>query len=176
MIFGCTRSLRRDGSRLSVPVSIPAHEVRVVSHVGGKTSGKAASPAWFPVGWETREISDQSRSYPAAAQHVRALLLAGVRGFFERHPVPVGKAPNRTAKLARSESVRDAADNAERPRSLGPARAAARHQGPRTAANRTDSSNLARFFCYIKGLLAEGRELGSNLLSKKINDLSYCCR
>jgi hypothetical protein len=104
------------------------------------------------------------------------LLLAGVRGFFERHPVPIGKAPNRTAKLARRENVREAADNAERPRSFGLARAAARRQDRRTAANRTDSSNLARFFCDIKDLLAEGRELASNLLSKKINDLSYCCR
>ncbi len=63
---------------------------------------------------------------------------------------------NRTSKLARRENVCEAADNAERPRSLGPARAAARGEVPRTAANRTGSSNPARFFCYIKDLLAEG--------------------
>ena len=32
--------------------------------------------------------------------------------------------------------------------------AAARRQGPRTAANRTGSSNPARFFCDIEDLLA----------------------
>ncbi len=51
---------------------------------------------------------------------------------------------NRTSKLARRENVCKAVDNAERPRSLGPARAAARRQGPRTAAKRTGSSNPAR--------------------------------
>ncbi len=61
---------------------------------------------------------------------------------------------NRTSKLARRENVCEAADNAERPRSLGPARAPARRQGPRTAANRTGSSNPALFFCDIKDLLA----------------------
>ncbi len=61
---------------------------------------------------------------------------------------------NRTSKLARRENVCEAADNAERPRSLGPACAAARRQGPRTAANRTGSSNPALFFCDIKDLLA----------------------
>ena len=63
---------------------------------------------------------------------------------------------NGTAKLARRESVCETADNAERSLSLGPACAAAGRQGPRTAAKRTGSSNLARFFCYIKDLLAEG--------------------
>ena len=61
---------------------------------------------------------------------------------------------NRALKLARRENVCKAADNAERPRSPGPARAAAWRQGPRTAANRTGSSNPVRFFCYIKDLLA----------------------
>ncbi len=61
---------------------------------------------------------------------------------------------NRTSKLARRENLCEAADNAERPRSLGPACAAARRQGPRTAAKRTDSSNPARFFCDIKDLPA----------------------
>ncbi len=70
---------------------------------------------------------------------------------------------NRTSKLAKRENVCEAADNAERPRSPGPARAAARRQGPRTAANRTGSSNPVRFFCDIKDLLAEGREAGANL-------------
>ncbi len=46
------------------------------------------------------------------------------------------------------------ADHAERPRSLGPAPVSAGRQGRRTAENRTDSSNLVRFFCYIKDLLA----------------------
>ncbi len=63
---------------------------------------------------------------------------------------------NRTSKLARRENVGEAADNAERPRSPGPARAAAGRQGPRTAANRTGSSNPVRLFCNIKDLLAEG--------------------
>ncbi len=63
---------------------------------------------------------------------------------------------NRTSKLARRENVCKAADNAERPHSPGPARAAARRQGPRTAAKRTASSNPARFFCDINDLLAEG--------------------
>ena len=85
-----------------------------------------------------------------------------------------GIAPlNRTSKLAGRENVYEATDNAERPRSLGPARAAARRQGPQTAANRTGSSNPALFLCDIKDLLAEGRELGSNLLSKKINALRW---
>ncbi len=61
---------------------------------------------------------------------------------------------NRTSKLARRENVCEVAENAERPRSLGPACAAARRQGPRTAANRTGSSNPAVFFCDIKDLLA----------------------
>ncbi len=61
---------------------------------------------------------------------------------------------NGTAKLARRESVCETADNAERSLSLGPPCAAARRPGPRTAANRTDGSNPARFFCYIKDLLA----------------------
>ncbi len=61
---------------------------------------------------------------------------------------------NRTSKLARRENVGEAADNAERPRSLGPACAAARRQGPRTAANCTGSSNPVVFFCDIKDLLA----------------------
>ncbi len=50
--------------------------------------------------------------------------------------------------------MREAADNSERPRSPGPARAAARRKGPQTAANRTDSSIPALFFCDIKDLLA----------------------
>ncbi len=61
---------------------------------------------------------------------------------------------NRTSKLARRENVCEAADNAERPRSPSPARAAAGRQGPRTAAERTGSSNPARLFCDIKDLLA----------------------
>ncbi len=61
---------------------------------------------------------------------------------------------NGTAKSARRENAREAPDKAERPRSLGPARAAARRKGPQTAANRTGSSNPARFLFYIKDLLA----------------------
>ncbi len=61
---------------------------------------------------------------------------------------------NGTAKLAGRENASEAADTAERPRSPGPARAAARRQGLRTAANRTGSSNPALFFCDIKDLLA----------------------
>ena len=67
------------------------------------------------------------------------------------HIAPV----NGTAKLAGRENAHEAADEAERPRSLGPACAAARREGPRTAANRTGGSNPARFLCYIKDLLAE---------------------
>ncbi len=54
----------------------------------------------------------------------------------------------------------------------GPAQKLCRREGPQTAANRASGSNPAQFFGDIKDLLAEGRELGSNLLSKKINDLS----
>ncbi len=68
------------------------------------------------------------------------------------HIAPV----NGTAKSAGRENARQAPDKAERPRSLGPARVAARREGPRTAANRTGGSNPARFLCYIKDLLAEG--------------------
>ncbi len=56
----------------------------------------------------------------------------------------------------RRENVCEAADNAEGPRSPGPARGAARRQGPRTAAKRTGGSNPVRLFCDIKDLLAEG--------------------
>ncbi len=73
---------------------------------------------------------------------------------------------NRTSKLARRENVGEAADNAERPRSPGPARAAAGRQGPRTAAKRTGSSNPARFFCDINDLLAEGVGFEPTVLSR----------
>ncbi len=58
-------------------------------------------------------------------------------------------------EIDQERNVCEAADNAERPRSPGPARAAARRQGPRTAANRTGSPNPTVFFCDIKDLLAE---------------------
>ena len=77
--------------------------------------------------------------------------------------VPIAHA-NGTPEMASRENVRDAADMAERPRSPGPARAAARREGPQTAADRTVGSNLTRFLSGINNLLAEGREPGSNLL------------
>ncbi len=52
---------------------------------------------------------------------------------------------NGTAKLARREDASEAADTAERPRSLSHTPTPARCKGPQTAANRTGRSNPAQF-------------------------------
>ncbi len=62
---------------------------------------------------------------------------------------------NGTAKLAGRDNAYEAVDTAERPCSLGPARAAARREGPQTAANRTEYSNPYRKFHGFMDLLAE---------------------
>ncbi len=108
-----------------------------------------------------RELADQRRSRLSRGHcHIdRSIAQLGQFGF--KFGPPCSRVArrgiarlNRTSKLAGRENVCEAADNAERPRSLGPARAAARREGPRTGANRIGSSNPDRKLFYIKGLVA----------------------
>lgn len=62
---------------------------------------------------------------------------------------------NRTANWPSRENVRRVGDNRGKPSPLSPVRLTVRSEGPQSAANRTESSNLDKFSFYIKGLLAE---------------------
>lgn len=75
--------------------------------------------------------------------------------------------------MASRENAREAADKAERPRSLGPAHAATRREGPQTAADRTVGSNFTRFLCDIKDLLAEREGFSSNSIFETLADWEH---